>query len=148
MIGYPKGTQTGEKAKKRRKKPRNERTTLENKLTNISAKICRLIGKCEACGKSNCVLNAHHFKSRKYHGVKWYLPNLICLCVHCHTFSFTFSAHKTPEAFRLFMIKRKGQAWADDIEKRAQDHKNWKLDELKAMLEELKRVELQRTAKM
>ena len=39
--------------------------------------------KCMECGKSNCVLEVHHIKARKYGG-KNNLGNLITLCSRCH----------------------------------------------------------------
>jgi len=124
-------------AKKRRKL--SSRKTLENKLDKASTELCRTQGYCTTCGKKNCVLNAHHFKSRIYKGVRWYQPNLICLCVHCHTFSFKFSAHKTPEAFKKKMIELKGQDWLDDINQRAMSHTSWKIKDLEELLESIQK---------
>ena len=39
--------------------------------------------KCMECGKSNCVLEVHHIKARRYGG-KNNLGNLITLCSKCH----------------------------------------------------------------
>ncbi len=126
------------KSTKVKKKSKNPRKTLENKLDTLSAKLCRTQGYCTICGKKDGVLNAHHFKSRVYKGVRWYQPNLICLCVHHHTFDFKFSAHKTPEAFKARMIKLKGQEWFDDIEKKAVEHTSWKSGQLEEMLQDIK----------
>ncbi len=136
MISYPKSDQLKSTKVKTRKK-NSPRKILENNLDTLSAKICRMQGFCTICGKSDGVLNAHHFKSRVYKGVRWYLPNLICLCVHHHTFNHQFSAHRTPEAFKTKMKELKGQEWFDDIEKRAIEHTSWKYGELEELLEEL-----------
>ena len=39
--------------------------------------------KCQECGKSNCVLEVHHIRARKYHGSDT-IGNLITLCSRCH----------------------------------------------------------------
>jgi len=132
-MSYSKSEQLQNTKIKKRKK-NTPRKILENKLDTLSAKICRMKGACEVCGKSDGVLNAHHFKSRVYKGVRWYLPNLICLCTHCHVFNHKFSAHRTPEAFKERMLELKGQEWFDDIEKRANDHTSWKSGELENLL--------------
>lgn len=132
-LGFPKP----EKLPKKKKRVKNERRALSNKLDRLVSMICRKKGECEICGRDQGVLNAHHFISRKYHGVRWYLPNLVCLCVHCHTFSHKFSAHKTPEAFKARMIELRGKEWADDLNLRAIGHGNYKLNDLKELLKEL-----------
>ena len=124
------------KAKKKKKRKKSTpRTVIMNKLDKLSAAKCREQGYCTTCGRDNGVFNAHHYKSRIYKGIRWYQPNLICLCVHCHTFSHKFSAHRTPEAFKDKMIELKGQEWHDDIQQRAVDHKSWKMVELNELLE-------------
>lgn len=39
--------------------------------------------KCQECGKSNCVLEVHHIRAKKYHGAN-ILGNMITLCHECH----------------------------------------------------------------
>lgn len=39
--------------------------------------------KCQECGKSNCVLEVHHIRARKYGGADT-IGNLIALCSDCH----------------------------------------------------------------
>lgn len=39
--------------------------------------------KCQECGKSNCVLEVHHIRARKYSGADT-IGNLITLCSNCH----------------------------------------------------------------
>lgn len=39
--------------------------------------------KCQECGRSNCVLEVHHIKARKYGGADT-IGNLITLCSGCH----------------------------------------------------------------
>ncbi len=130
---YPKPVRT----LRNKPKVKNERKALSNKLDTLVSKICRKLGHCEVCGKSDGILNAHHFKSRRLHGLRWYLPNLICLCVHHHVFDHEFSAHKTPEAFKERMTEIKGSEWRKDIELRAIGSGNIKLDEMRMMYQEL-----------
>lgn len=63
--------------------------------------------KCLCCGRQapQYVLNAHHFKGRGIKPTRLMLENGITLCVMCHTWSSTFSAHKTPEAFKRWFMK-------------------------------------------
>jgi len=133
MTGFTKADQLKNTKPKARKK-NSPRKILENKLDDLAAKLCRMKGACEICGKSDGVLNAHHFKTRGLKGVRWYQPNLICLCVHHHTFDFKFSAHKTPEAFKARMIELRGKEWLEDIEKRAVEHTSFKYGELEELL--------------
>lgn len=39
--------------------------------------------KCQECGKSNCMLEAHHIKAKRYKGANT-IGNLITLCENCH----------------------------------------------------------------
>ena len=47
------------------------------------ATIIRDCCKCQECGKSNCVLEVHHIRARKYGGADT-IGNLITLCSSCH----------------------------------------------------------------
>lgn len=47
------------------------------------ASIIRDSCKCQECGKSNCVLEVHHIRARKYGGANT-IGNLITLCSGCH----------------------------------------------------------------
>ena len=47
------------------------------------ATIIRDCCKCQECGKSNCVLEVHHIRARKYGGADT-IRNLITLCSSCH----------------------------------------------------------------
>ena len=69
--------------------------------------------KCEIpnCGKT--VLNSHHIYSRSKKSTRWSTMNGICLCVGHHTFSSSFSAHKTPLEFIRWLDQYKGQEFMD-----------------------------------
>ena len=118
-------------------KKRNKRRIIENKLDKAISRLCRQQGFCTLCNRKDLRLNAHHFKSRKYKGTRWYLPNLVALCIHHHVWNFHFSAHKTPEKFKKRMIELRGQKWVDDIEKRAMEHTKWLYQDLEELLDEL-----------
>lgn len=133
-MAYLKTSQLGKPKKKKKRRTLTHRQKIERDLDLLAPRKCREQGSCTTCGRDNGVLNAHHYKSRIYKGVRWYQPNLICLCVHCHTFSHKFSAHKTPEDFKRRMIELKGQEWHDNIEKIANDHTSWKVGELEQLL--------------
>lgn len=73
---------------------------------------------CVYCGKRGG-LNAHHIFSRSNHNTRHYLPNGITLCAAHHTFSSTFSAHKTPVEFIEWLKERKGKEWYQDLRTKA-----------------------------
>ena len=39
--------------------------------------------RCQECGKSNCILEVHHIRARRYGGANT-IGNLITLCKKCH----------------------------------------------------------------
>jgi len=110
MPAYSKKDQVKPKIKK--KKPKNLLTPLENKLDKLwSLKVKELAGyACEYCGKDT-TLNSHHIYSRSKKSVRWCLLNGVCLCVSHHTFSSTFSAHKTPAEFIDWIELNRGVTW-------------------------------------
>jgi hypothetical protein len=63
--------------------------------------------KCEYCGKSK-YLQSHHIFSRSKKSTRWDVQNGIALCVGHHTFSSTFSAHKTPLEFIDWLYNYRG----------------------------------------
>ncbi|MCP4990739.1 MAG: hypothetical protein GY928_33270 [Colwellia sp.] len=76
------------------------RKGIDGKLDKAWAELVKLRAgnKCEYCGKRS-YLNSHHIYSRSKKSTRWDTMNGICLCVGHHTFSSTFSAHKTPLEF-------------------------------------------------
>ena len=91
----------------------------KNKLDRLFQQtIVKRDGKCQICSKE-ARLNAHHIYSRARMNTRWDLENGIALCVGCHTFSSTLSAHKTPRAFFRWLEQRKGKKWVDDLEIRS-----------------------------
>ena len=54
---------------------------LDNNLRK--AAILRDECKCQECGKSNCILEVHHIRARRYGGADT-IGNLITLCTDCH----------------------------------------------------------------
>ena len=93
-------------------------------------------GKCAYCGKTTH-LNSHHIYSRSKKSTRWDLLNGICLCVGHHTFSSTFSAHKTPLEFIEWLTKYKGQDYIDKLRLRANHTVKWMKHEKEELLEEL-----------
>lgn len=76
----------------------------------------RALNKCEYCGKQSN-LNSHHIFSRSKKSTRWDVLNGICLCVAHHTFSSSFSAHKTPLEFIDWLTKYKGQDYINSKKK-------------------------------
>ena len=76
-----------------------------------SKKVKELAGyKCEYCGKTS-PLNSHHIYSRSKKSTRWDVDNGVCLCVGHHTFSSSFSAHKTPLEFVEWVKAYRGDVW-------------------------------------
>lgn len=79
--------------------------------TEWSAKVKELAGGvCEMCGKVDR-LQSHHVFTRSIKAVRWNTDNGVCLCAGHHL----FMAHKRPEAFRDWIIGKRGQEWFDRI---------------------------------
>ena len=87
------------------------------KLDKAWSEAIRQHGMCEVCKKTSR-LNAHHFYSRSIMRVRWDIYNGFCLCVGCHVFSSSFSAHKTPAEFVEWAIESRGQAWYDSLKEK------------------------------
>ncbi len=89
---------------------------VDGKLDIAWSKLVKLIAgnKCEYCGKTT-YLNSHHIYSRSKRSVRWDVKNGICLCVGHHTFSSTFSAHKTPLEFVKWLENYKGTDYIDNL---------------------------------
>ena len=118
-----------------KKKARKERSVSGiNKLDDLWSKLVKeRDGACVYCGKTT-YLNAHHIYSRSNRSTRWYLPNGITLCPAHHTFSSTFSAHKTPAEFVDWLREIKGDNFLEDLKnekKKIDKHDNqyW-LDQL------------------
>ena len=69
--------------------------------------------KCEYCGTTTKQLHSHHIYSRSKKSTRWDVKNGICLCAGHHVLSSTFSAHKTPLEFTVWLTKYKGQEFID-----------------------------------
>lgn len=74
--------------------------------------------KCEYCGKKDN-LNSHHIFSRSNRSVRWDLDNGVALCPGCHVFSDTFSAHKTPMEFTIWIKEKRGEEWYQNLRVKA-----------------------------
>lgn len=120
------------------RKSRPTKSKLKNKMDKLWAKCVRLNGKCEYCGSTQN-LNAHHIFSRSKISTRWLLINGICLCVSCHTFSTSFSAHKTPIEFTYWLEESKGKRFINKLRKEANEVAHYTIDDLQNIYEELKK---------
>lgn len=115
------------------------RKGIDKKLDIAWSKLVKLRAgmKCEipSCGKT--VLNSHHIFSRSKKSTRWHVQNGICLCVGHHTFSSTFSAHKTPLEFVEWLIKYKGEDYIDRLRIKANSTCKMHTFEKELLLEEL-----------
>ncbi len=122
------------------------RKGLDGKLDKAWSELIKLRAgnKCEYCGKTS-YLNSHHIYSRSKKSTRWHPENGVCLCVGHHTFSSTFSAHKTPLKFTDWLQRYKGNDWIDRLRIRANHiHKYHKFEKeilLKELLKEIKSYE-------
>lgn len=120
-----------------------QRKGIDKQLDDAWSKLVKLRGgmKCEYCGKTSH-LNSHHIYSRSKKSTRWSVENGICLCVGHHTFSSTFSAHKTPLEFTDWLEKYKGSDFIMKLRIKANAisklHSFEKEYILKEMLEEIK----------
>lgn len=92
---------------------------------------------CEYCYKQT-PLNSHHVYSRSKKSTRWSLSNGVCLCVGHHTFSSTFSAHKTPTEFTEWVLKKRGEKWFNSLRLDAHKTVKWSAFEKSILLEDLK----------
>jgi hypothetical protein len=122
--------------KKKRFIKQNSMSAIEKKLDKAWSERIRSIGKCEYCGSTEH-LNAHHIFSRANKATRYDLENGICLCSLHHTFSHTFSAHKTPVEFTRWLDQYKGRDFVDKLSEKAKNIKKWSVDDLKELLKEI-----------
>ena len=124
-----------------------QRKGLDKRLDDAWSKLVKLKAgnKCEVCHKTR-YLNSHHIYSRSKKSTRWHVKNGICLCVGCHTFSSSFSAHKTPIEFIDWLRNKKGEAFIDRLRLRANAISKLHVFEkeilLKELLTEIKKYEL------
>ena len=117
--------------------------SIDSKLDDAWALLVKLRAgnKCEYCGKIS-PLNSHHVYSRSKKSTRWDVINGVCLCVGHHTFSSSFSAHKTPTEFTEWIKENRGEEWYNKLRLRA--HSTFKLAQyekeviLLALLEDIK----------
>lgn len=92
----------------------------------------RANGRCEYCGKTT-TLNSHHIFSRSKKSTRWHLNNGISLCVAHHTFSSSFSAHKTPAEFIEWIKEKRGEKWYAELRQKAHENFNEDLENLETI---------------
>ena len=90
---------------------------LSKKLDKLWSDKIKEYGMCEYCHKTK-PLNAHHVYSRSIRSVRWDIDNGFCLCVGCHVFSSSFSAHKTPAEFVEWAVEKRGTQWYETVKER------------------------------
>ena len=108
-------------------KPYKWQYQISNRLDeNIrKAVILRDSCKCKECGKSNCVLEVHHIKAKRYGG-KNNIGNLITLCSKCH--QKTEGKEKEYEEYYFKMINGKNIRF--DYAQHVMQGKTWLRNEL------------------
>lgn len=92
-------------------------------------------GRCEICGATEKVLNAHHIISRKCASTRWYIPNGIAICVSCHRFG-KEAAHENPLYFMEKLEKVKGKELLEHLKQKGRETFQWKkhVDEIREYL--------------
>ena len=108
-----------QKKRQGKKETAARRSADKTQLDTWSLKVKELAGfKCEYCGKPTG-LNSHHIFSRSNKSTRYDLDNGVCLCVGHHTFSSSFSAHKTPAEFIEWIKEKKGDGWYEKLRRKA-----------------------------
>ena len=95
--------------------------------------------RCEYCGETH-YLNSHHIFSRSNKSTRWDLNNACVLCPAHHTFSSTFSAHKTSVEFVEWIKQKRGEKWYQELRKHASEVKQHTTQSLTLLLESLKNL--------
>jgi len=118
---------------------RGEIARLRTKLDKLWAQLIKLKAgnKCEYCGKTKG-LNSHHIFSRSRKSTRWDLDNGSCLCVACHTFSSTFSAHKTGVEFTYWLEEKKGKEFMDKLRLKANQVSKMYIQDYRDLVERFK----------
>lgn len=90
--------------------------------------------KCQwpGCSWSQKVLNWCHFKSRKYHAIRWDLDNTVTFCVGHHRYT-----EANPDEFADFMRLRLGQGRFDSLNLRRRNQFVTSAGNLELKLQEL-----------
>lgn len=114
---------------------------IDKKLDDAWSLLVKLIAneRCEYCGKTT-TLNSHHVYSRSKRSTRWAVENGVCLCVAHHTFSSSFSAHKTPTEFTEWIIEKRGREWYDNLRLKANKTEKLMTFEKVALLDELNKL--------
>ena len=114
---------------------------VDKKLDVAWSKLVKLKAgmKCDVPNCRKTVLNSHHIYSRSKKSVRWDVMNGVCLCVGHHTFSSTFSAHKTPLEFIRWLDKYKGPEFMDLLQLKANQTSKLFAFEKAVLLEELEK---------
>lgn len=92
--------------------------------------------KCEICGTTDH-LNVHHVIRRRNFSVRWYVPNLIVLCVKHHMFGSELSAHGNSVAFAKWILEKRGNEWWEQLSKQSQQTISWQksIDKIRSYLD-------------
>lgn len=69
---------------------------------------------CEYC-QSIKNIQVHHIITRSVRHLKWNTDNAASLCSNHHTLSSSFSAHKTPDLFRLWLNRERGEGYFERL---------------------------------
>jgi hypothetical protein len=111
------------------KKP--TKTSLTRKLDKLCSQIIRGRGYCAWCHTTDGLECCHVF-SRRYRSVRWYLPNLVCLC-HSHH----FYAHSNPVLFTEFIKEYLGEKDYEELKFRAKMILKYSIYDLETLLKSL-----------
>lgn len=104
-------------------KVKSELKKLEEKADNLWSKAVKINynNKCAFSGSSEN-LNSHHINTRSRNATRWDIDNWICLTSNHHTFSQSFSAHKTPAKFMNWLIGIKWETFVENLEKKSRSY--------------------------
>ena len=115
---------------------KTKRRKLIDKLDKLWSEEVKSTGKCEYCGKTT-YLNSHHIFSRTNYSVRWDIENGICLCSGHHTLISSFSAHKSPMEFTIYIKEKRGEEWFNRLRRKAKQVVKYSNTDLQEMIEKL-----------
>ena len=117
------------------------RKGIDKKLDEAWSKLVKLrVGnKCEYCKTTTKQIHSHHIYSRSKKSTRWDVLNGISLCAGHHVLSSTFSAHKTPLEFVIWLNNYKGDDYMNRLTLKANSTSKLFAFEKQVLLDDLNR---------
>ena len=112
---------------------KNSKRRLIKKIDKLFSEIVRSVGRCERCGKTTGLQNAHIY-SRVHQSLRWDKLNCLCLCYACHI----FWGHRNPMEFYRFVETKRTKQEMNYLETKATEITHNKYEDLEKIYVDLK----------